>query len=98
MQRLIESLLKDISGIMLYLNNIIIGIIKGKNPEQKVLAVLKALIYKANLHVCVKKCKFRRIISVVVIGYLVSPERVRPDSAKVEAIFKWNYLTNSKGI
>ena len=83
-QRVIESVLQGISGVMVYIDDILVT---GATQEEHLRALDAVLtrLENANLRARMKKCSFM-VPSVDYLGYRLSAEGVRPVPSKVKAI------------
>ena len=78
-----ENLLKDIPGVVVYLDDILIS---GKS-ESKHVATLEVLqrLAGAGLHLKKEKCTFL-VPSITYLGYRIDSQGLHPDPEKVCAI------------
>ena len=83
-QRIMESLLKGIPGVVVYIDDILIT---GKSDEQHLAALEEVLkrLDESGLKLNLSKCSFMSP-SVVYLGYFIDEHGVRPVHEKVEAI------------
>ena len=83
-QRLMENLLGDIPGVVVYLDDILIT---GATPEAHLQSLAEVLrrLEKAGLHVKKPKCKFM-VPSVEYLGHRIDAEGLHPLHEKVEAV------------
>ena len=79
-----ENLLKDIPGVVVYLDDILIS---GKS-ESEHMATLEEVLQRlagAGLHLKREKCTFL-VPSVTYLGYRIDSQGLHPDPEKVRAI------------
>src|SRR4051794_37814444 len=96
MQRLMEKLL-NIHGVLPYLDDIAIASETAEEHIAKVLKVLEAITYEANLRLNIEKCKFFAT-EARVLGSLVTSEGIRMDPDKVKSILAWEKPMTAKGM
>ena len=83
-QRIMENLLKDILGVVVYLDDILIS---GKT-DSKHLATLETVLQRlagAGLHLKKEKCTFM-VSSVTYLGFRIEAEGLHPVTEKIQAI------------
>lgn len=83
-QRAMEELLKDIPGVFLYLDDILIS---GANEAEHLerLRLVLAKLQAAGLKLSIEKCTIG-VSSVTYLGYMIDKEGIHPTKEKVQAI------------
>ena len=91
-QRAMEQLLKDIPGVFLYLDDILIAGANEVEHRDRVRQVLSKL-QEAGLKLSIKKCTIG-VPSVTYLGYMIDKEGIHPTKEKVRAITEAPAPTN----
>ena len=83
-QRVMESLLKGIPGVVIYIDDVLVT---GKTDEEHLAALEEVLqrLEQAGLRLHLKKCSFM-VPSVIYLGYQIDAEGLRPVAEKVKAL------------
>ena len=91
-QRAMEELLKDIPGVFLYLDDILISGATEIEHMERLRLVLEAL-QTAGLKLSIEKCTIS-VPSVTYLGYMIDKEGIHPTKEKVQAIAEAPAPTN----
>ena len=91
-QRAMEELLKDIPGVLCYLDDILITGATEAEHKQRLRQVLTAL-QSAGLRLSIEKCTIG-VPSVSYLGYMIDKEGIHPTKEKVQAIAEAPAPTN----
>ena len=91
-QRAMEELLKNISGIFLYLDDILISGTTESEHDERLRQVL-ATLQTAGLRLSIDKCTIG-VKSVTYLGYKIDQEGIHPTKEKVKAIAEAPAPTN----
>ena len=85
-QRTMEGLLRDLPGVVCYLDDILIAGSSSDEHEERLMNVL-TILEKAGLKLKLEKC-FIGVPSISYLGFIVDGEGVHPTAEKVEAIVR----------
>ena len=91
-QRAMEELLRDVPGISLYLDDILITGADEAEHNDRVRQVMSRL-QSAELKLSIKKCSFG-VSSVTYLGYRIDKEGIHPTKDKMKAIAEAPAPTN----
>ncbi|KAL0172527.1 hypothetical protein M9458_032838, partial [Cirrhinus mrigala] len=97
-QALVNDVLRDMVNrfVFVYLDDILIFSQNERDHVQHVRRVLQRLL-ENRLYAKVEKCEFRPC-SVLFLGFILSPEGIRMDPAKLEAVANWPTPDNHKAV
>ena len=82
--------------VIAYLDNIIIYFNIKEEYKKYIKWVLRKL-YKENIPIAVKKCKFH-IKKTDFVGFIIKPKQISMDLKKIKAIVKWQNLEGITGL
>lgn len=93
-QRTLEQLIKDIPGVLVYLDDILITGRNAQEHKSRLHEVLNRL-QKAGFRLQTDKCKFHTT-TVKYLGYVIDADGIKPDPSRIQPIKKMRAPQNAK--